>query len=55
MKGEVKQLVASEKECCTFLEFKFIGARDEKEEGGFWLEITSPEGAPQLESEILLK
>ena len=55
MKAEVKQLIALEKKCCSFLEFKFTGARDEKEKNTFWLEITTPEGAPHLETGIPLK
>ncbi len=40
---------------CGQREFKFTVARDEEEENTFWLEITTPEGAPHLETGIPLK
>lgn len=55
MKAEVKRLIALERKCCSFLAFKLAGARDDREKNTFWLEITSPEGAPHLETGIPLK
>ncbi len=54
MKAEVKQLIALEKKCCSFLEFKLAGARDEKEKNTFWLQITTPEGGSEPSGYLIL-